>query len=260
MQTKLRLVSRQFGDYDSGLMVLLGKGTKRTRYMIGFDDGIRLAVKKLDSKGNAESIYTKSIAQEEMAVRIIRHGDKLHFEWKVEDVWQEVHVETLGANTPAYDGGMFVATEEVQAIRVGFDYAILIDPSAVSLLKGSLSVSEIMYNPIGGDDYEYIELINVGTANINLNRAQIDRGVTYQFGNVTLGVGERIVVAKNRAAFQSRYGKTGILLADGQYEGRLEQWKPLRRSMLMATSCLRWTTTTAAHGRAGRMATAVRSW
>ena len=177
MQTKLRLVSRQFGDYDSGLMVLLGKGTKRTRYTIGFDDGIRLAVKKVDSKGNAESIYTKSIAQEEMAVRIIRHGDKLHFEWKVEDVWQEVHVETLGANTPAYDGGMFVATEEVQAIRVGFDYAILIDPSAVSPLKGSLSVSEIMYNPIGGDDYEYIELINAGTANINLNRAQIDRGV-----------------------------------------------------------------------------------
>ena len=221
MQTKLRLVSRQFGDYDSGLMVLLGKGTKRTRYTIGFDDGVRLAVKKVDSKGNAESIYTKSIAQEEMAVRIIRHGDKLHFEWKVEDVWQEVHVETLGANTPAYDGGMFVATEEVQAIRVGFDYAILIDPSAVSPLKGSLSVSEIMYNPIGGDDYEYIELINAGTANINLNRAQIDRGVTYQFGNITLGVGERIVVAKNRAAFQSRYGKTGILLADGQYEGRL---------------------------------------
>ena len=70
MQTKLRLVSRQFGDYDSGLMVLLGKGTKRTRYTIGFDDGVRLAVKKVDSKGNAESIYTKSIAQEEMPGRI----------------------------------------------------------------------------------------------------------------------------------------------------------------------------------------------
>jgi len=221
LQTKMRLVSRQFGDYDCGLMVLMNNGTKRMRYTIGFEDGVRLAVKKVDSKGNANSLYTKPVAQEEMTVRIIRHGDKLLFEWKVEDVWEEVHAETIEVNTPAYDGGMFVATEEVQAIRVGFDYAILIDPAAVSPLKGSLRVSEIMYNPIGGDDYEYIELINAGASTINLNGAQIDRGVTYQFGKVTLGAGERIVVAKNQSAFQSRYGKTGIRLADGQYEGRL---------------------------------------
>ena len=145
----------------------------------------------------------------------------MSFEWKVEEVWEEVHSETIEAETPASDGGMFLATNKEEAIRVGFDYAILIDPSAVSPLKGSLRVSEIMYNPIGGDDYEYIELINAGTANINLNGAQIDLGVTYQFGKVTLGAGERIVVAKNRTAFQSRFGKTGILLADGQYEGRL---------------------------------------
>ena len=221
LQTKLRLVSRQFGDYDSGLMALLGKGTKRTRYTIGFDDGVRLAVKKVDSTGNVKSLFSKSIAQEEMAVRIIRHGDKMSFEWKVEEVWEEVHSEMIEAETPASDGGMFLATNKEEAIRVGFDYAILIDPSAVSPLKGSLRVSEIMYNPVGGDDYEYIELINAGKANINLNGAQIDRGVTYQFGKVTLGAGERIVVAKNRTAFQSLYGKTGILLADGQYEGRL---------------------------------------
>ena len=42
---------------------------------------------------------------------------------------------------------MFVATDndnEPQAIRVGFDYSILIDPSAVSPLKGSIRVSEII--------------------------------------------------------------------------------------------------------------------
>ncbi|GIT04711.1 MAG: hypothetical protein CM1200mP29_01220 [Verrucomicrobiota bacterium] len=30
----------------------------------------------------------------------------------------------------------------------GFDYAMLVDPSAVSPLKGNLSLSEVMYNPM----------------------------------------------------------------------------------------------------------------
>ena len=77
-----------------------------------------------------------------------------------------------------------------------------------------------MYNPIGGDDFEFVELVNVGKSSINLNGAQFDRGITYKFDKVILGVGERIVIAKNRSAFLSRYNG-GLLLAAGQYEGRL---------------------------------------
>ena len=223
MQTKLRLVSRQFGGYDAGLMVSLDKGGNKSRYTIGFNDGTHLMVRKVSAKGNVTTLHTGAIAQEEIAVRIIRNGGQLLFEWKVEDVWEQVHAEPIETDIPAIDGGMFVATDkdnEPQAIRVGFDYAILIDPSAVSPLKGSLRVSEIMYNPIGGDGFEFVELVNVGKSNINLNGAQFDRGITYQFNKVTLAVGERIVVAKNRAAFLSRYGE-GFLMADGQYEGRL---------------------------------------
>ena len=224
IQTKLRLVSRQFGGYDAGLMVLLGKGSNKNRYTIGFNDGTHLMVRKVNGQGNVTTLDTSLIAQDEIAVRIIRHGDQLLFEWKVEDVWEQVHAESVGADISAIDGGMFVATDndnEPQAIRVGFDYSILIDPSAVSPLKGSIRVSEIMYNPIGGDDFEFIELLNVGKSDVNLDTAQFDRGITYQFGKVSLAVGERIVVAKNRTAFLSRYGETGFLLAAGQYEGRL---------------------------------------
>ena len=158
-------------------------------------------------------------------------------------------------DTPAVTGGLFLATEQQQSIRVGFDYAMLIDPSAVSPLKGNLSLSEIMYNPIGGDAFEYVELLNAGSSEVNLRDAQFDRGITYRFGNLSLAAGERIVVAKNRESFLSRYGTEGIRLAAGQFEGRLKNGGEtialidarrrlgvcggLRRRRRMARSC-RW--------------------
>ncbi len=222
LQTKLRLVSQQFGDYDTGLMVVMGRGNKKTRYTIGFNDGVNLMVKKISATGQMTTLNSKPIAFEEMVVRIVREGDKLVFEWKVEDAWETFSALPIEADFPALNGGIFLATENEQSIRVGFDYAMLIDPSAVSPLKGNLRLSEIMYNPIGGDVFEYLELLNAGSSAVNLRDAQFDRGITYRFGNVSLEAGGRIIVAKNRGSFLSRYGTVGIRLAAGQYEGRLK--------------------------------------
>ena len=222
LQTKLRLVSRQFGDYDAGLMAVLGEGMVATRYTIGFNDGTKLMVRKVSLSGSVTTLKTKTIVLEQIAVRIVREGGALVFEWKVGDAWEELHRETIGDGTPAVTGGLFLATEKPQSIRVAFDYAMLIDPSAVSPLKGNLRLGEIMYNPVGGDAYEYVELVNAGDSAVNLRDAQFDRGITYRFGNVTLAAGERIVVPKNRRSFLLRYGMDGIRLAAGQFEGRLK--------------------------------------
>ena len=222
LQTKLRLVSRQYGDYDAGLMTVIGEGSGATRYTVGFNDGTKLMVRKVSRSGTVTTLKTKTISVEEMAVRIVREGGTLVFEWKVGDAWEELHRETIAGDTLAITGGLFLATEKPQSIRVGFDYAMLIDPSAVSPLKGNLRLSEIMYNPIGGDAFEYVELVNAGDSAVKLRDAQFDRGITYRFGNVTLAAGERIVVAKNRDSFLSQYGTEGIRLAAGQFEGRLK--------------------------------------
>ena len=221
LQTKLRLVSRQFGDYDTGLMVVLGDGASSTRYTIGFNDGTKLLISKVSRDGKATTLKSRNIAQEQIAVRIVRQGNELAFEWENDDVWQNFYREEIAEGTPAIKGGLFLATENPQSIRVGFDYAILIDPTAVSPLNGSLRLSEIMYNPIGGDQYEYVELVNSGDSLVKLNGAQFDRGINYRFGNLSLAAGERIVVPKNREAFITRYGEEGIRLAVGQFEGRL---------------------------------------
>ncbi|MBN1363112.1 MAG: lamin tail domain-containing protein [Sedimentisphaerales bacterium] len=91
-----------------------------------------------------------------------------------------------------------------------------------------LRVSEVMYHPAAGgafdaDEYEFIELTNIGPAPLLLDGAKLTDGVSYVFEegrNAMLAPGAYIVIAKNRVAFTARYG-SGINLAPGQYSGGL---------------------------------------
>jgi hypothetical protein len=90
-----------------------------------------------------------------------------------------------------------------------------------------LRIAEIMYNPApppNGSaylpgDFEYVELVNTGTQAMNLNRARFDKGIDFTFGDYTLQPGARVLVVRNQAAFESRYG-TGKPIA-GTFTGQL---------------------------------------
>jgi hypothetical protein len=85
-----------------------------------------------------------------------------------------------------------------------------------------VSVSELNYNPIGGSDYEYIELINLGTKPLDFNGYKLTSGVTYTFkGSTVVPAGGRVVLCNTRSAFLARYGTAGILLGSGSYSGKL---------------------------------------
>ena len=89
-----------------------------------------------------------------------------------------------------------------------------------------LRITEIMYNPAApdttpgnpeepytdNDDFEYLELQNIGDEPLDLNGIHFTDGITFTFGNVTLGAGEYILIVKNQAAFEARYG-TGFQIA-----------------------------------------------
>ncbi|HJS07349.1 MAG TPA: lamin tail domain-containing protein, partial [Pirellulales bacterium] len=91
-----------------------------------------------------------------------------------------------------------------------------------------LRIAEVNYAPVdpppgspyAAGDFEFVELLNTGTSTVNLNGFQISEGISYTFGNQTLAAGQRIVVAKNVAAFQSRYGSS-VTLAAGTFSGSL---------------------------------------
>lgn len=87
----------------------------------------------------------------------------------------------------------------------------------------TLFVSEIMYNPADGIDYEFVELVNYGSEPVDLSGSRFDRGVIFNFEDSaiqTLGPGEHLVLVRDLATFASRYDTANILVG-GEYRGSL---------------------------------------
>jgi len=57
-----------------------------------------------------------------------------------------------------------------------------------------ISVSEVDYNPVGGSDYEFVELVNLGPTPFDLSGARFTNGVVYPFkAGTVVPSGGRIV-------------------------------------------------------------------
>jgi hypothetical protein len=86
----------------------------------------------------------------------------------------------------------------------------------------NLAISKIMYHPadpspaeiaagyIDQDEFEYIEVLNTGTKNVDLQGVYVEGGISYDFTNATTGrvlaPGGRVLVVSNLNAFILRYG------------------------------------------------------
>ena len=92
-----------------------------------------------------------------------------------------------------------------------------------------LRITEIMYHPsqagsYNEEEYEFIELQNIGSRSVLLDEVKLTDGIYYQFasgGNLALAPRDYIVLVKNRAAFAWRYQSNGINVAPGVYTGSL---------------------------------------
>ncbi|MFC1603492.1 lamin tail domain-containing protein [Planctomycetota bacterium] len=89
-----------------------------------------------------------------------------------------------------------------------------------------LRITEVMFNPAEGDvfdsqDYEYIELKNIGTAPLPLTGVKFTDGISFNLPGITLAAGDFVLVVKNQAAFASRYTVPGDVQVLGPYEGLL---------------------------------------
>src|SRR5205823_5609346 len=90
----------------------------------------------------------------------------------------------------------------------------------VGRLGVPLRITEIMYNPIGGGLYEFIELQNVGTTILDLTGMTFE-GVTFTFvEGTTLAPGARLVLSSDTdpTAFAARY--PGVVVG-GRFSGSL---------------------------------------
>ena len=102
----------------------------------------------------------------------------------------------------------------------------------------ALRISEINYNPHAAltqfseldsdnDSFEFIEIRNTGATTIDLSGARLieteinddNQGISFEFTHGQLEAGGQIVLAKNLAAFQSRYGTE--IQVSGEFQGKL---------------------------------------
>jgi hypothetical protein len=107
-------------------------------------------------------------------------------------------------------------------------------PVAPSPAQQHLRVSKLMFAPadptaaelasnpgLEAKDFEYVELVNIGTAWLSLGRCRFTDGIDYSFPlDAQLAPGARVVVAANPAAFSLRYGAARPRL--GPYTGVLD--------------------------------------
>lgn len=101
-------------------------------------------------------------------------------------------------------------------------------PVAAGILA-DLRLTELMYNPgdasvADNDEYEFVELKNIGDETLDLSSVSLVEGVAFDFAGsdvTTLAPGACVLVVKNRMAFLSRYGADVVDLVAGQYTGKL---------------------------------------
>ena len=95
---------------------------------------------------------------------------------------------------------------------------------AVGPVAESLRISEIMYHPLdtgnpNDPNTEYIELVNIGAAAINLSLVRFTGGIEFTFPGYTLLPAGCCLAVKDLAAFQAKYG-SGLPVV-GRYAGTL---------------------------------------
>jgi len=155
-------------------------------------------------------------------IRLRGSSAPLAVTWTSNSTWQAVVPLNTGANNVVLDA------YNVRGNLVHSD-AISVTTSAVtSTPLSSLRITEMNYHPANppvgsaitdSEEYEFIELTNVGSDPIFLQNCAFTTGITFTFPPLTLNPGQYIVLAKNAEAFAARYGNS-IPIA-GIYSGNL---------------------------------------
>ncbi len=154
--------------------------------------------------------------------------------YEIEPVWESEEITT------------FADTIRIPAdgVRVGHTYRVrckmkdntgrwshwsepnqfVVDEPLSAGILDYLRITEVMYNPAtpspaeeaagftDKDDFEFIELKNIGTTSLDLSYVSFTDGIDFSFAGsnvTTLGAGDFVLIVKDEPAFEKRYG-TGV--------------------------------------------------
>ena len=140
---------------------------------------------------------------------VVKQSDKL-----VVDDWEDV--KSRASQTPAL---MFHAGELTDDDVHGNLADVIVGDKA----KRETAEERIMFNPVGGSDFEFVEIQNVGGQVLDMSRVELINGVSFSFSESSvqrLEPGEIVVVVRNLEAFELRYDTSQVLVAGDRIVGR----------------------------------------
>ncbi|MFT5856306.1 MAG: hypothetical protein ACI8XO_003559, partial [Verrucomicrobiales bacterium] len=159
-------------------------------------------------------------------IRVAGAQEPLEVTWTDGDSWQVTLPVAPGSQSytlQAFDfSGVLIGGESIT-----IENTTSVEPASAA----NLVVSELMYHPAAptaseitagftdDDRFEYLELMNIGTATVDLSGAAFSAGIIHALPATPLAPGERVVLARDRAAFLSRHPGAAASLLDGEYLG-----------------------------------------
>jgi hypothetical protein len=129
-----------------------------------------------------------------------------------------------------YKGHLSTFGEAIYLLKPdGTTAAVTNYPANTTAVQRQLRVTEIMYHPsdppvtvpYDDQDFEFIELMNIGGSMLDLNGVSFSDGIAFEFAHsVALAPNQCIVLVRNMDAFVTRYS-TNSMLCVSPYEGGL---------------------------------------
>jgi len=159
-------------------------------------------------------------------IRLAGSGGFLDVTWTDASSWQVVVPVPPGPSEVRLEAVDFSGVVAGTA-TIAVNNTSLVAPAAAA----NLVVSEIMYHALGltpaetvagfvdEDQFEYVEVMNIGALTLDLTGVRFTSGLIHDFAPGTrLGPGARLVVAAEAAAFLSRHPDAGGRLASGGFQ------------------------------------------
>ena len=160
------------------------------------------------------------LEQNDLNFGLSREAEVLSLLNQAGDVIDEISILNAAADT-SYgrlpDGSN--TTVQLALQSPGAPNIFLPDDQLIALLN-QLRVTELLSQPGGDSEHEFIELQNLGTTALDLTGVRFTEGINFTFDNLSLEPGAYVVVAQNADAFKARYG-IGVTIA-GEYSGQID--------------------------------------
>ena len=141
-------------------------------------------------------------------------GETVHLTSAVNDQLTDYHAqEEFGPTMPGESLGNYYKAGTDSWNFIAMNTATPGQPNSAPRV-GPIVISEIMFEPAGHPDSEYIELLNVSDTAVPLfdssrtNAWRITDGIDFEFSSttpVTLAPGERVLLVKNRSVFLASF-------------------------------------------------------